>query len=354
MKNKKKYLLAAIIIIVIGAGWFKLRQNKQNFMKEIAFSSRQIDAIPVKVHIVSKATLEMKIKTNGILEANQQLIVLSETQGKIVHLYKKSGDFVKKGDTIAKVEDEPIMATVLLAEANFEQQKKDIDRFKRLNKEDAITKHDLEQAEIGLKKANADLITAQKTLSNTSVTAPVSGYINQKFITEGQFLSGGMPVCEIVDNDKLKLNVRVTEKDVFKIHNKQAVDIIIPVFPDNRFVGTISAIGEKADEAMNFNVEITMNNSAPGVRLKAGLYAEVEIPVPPGEELIIRKESIIGSMEKPRVFVVNDNIATKKEIVTGESNDEFIVVLSGLNKGEQVIYSGQQNLGGGERIKIIK
>jgi len=103
---------------------------------------------------------------------------------------------------------------------------------------------------------------------------------------------------------------------------------------------------------MKFDVEITLNNSGP-VTLKSGLFAEVHFPFSAKESLVIPSAAIPGSMENPRVFVVENGKAVRKDIVTGISNNDVIEVISGLKPGEQVIYSGQLNLAGGENVKIV-
>jgi RND family efflux transporter MFP subunit len=353
MKIRKSIWIVLIVLISIGGVYYQLKKNKKELNSEITFAARQIDAIPVKVEPTIKSIINSKIKASGTLEANSQLMVVSETQGKIIHLNKNLGDFVQKGEVIAKVEDETLTASVMVAEANIEQQEKDVERFKRMSEGDAITKHDLEKAEIGLKKAKADLINAQKALSNTSITASIPGVINQKFVTEGQFLSGGMPVCEIVDNNQLKLHVKIDGNDIYKIKKYQDVNVSVPGFSNQTFPGKVTAVAVKADQSMNFNVEITLNDTG-GSELKSGHYAEVEFPVQLIDCLIIRKESISGSMEKPQVFVVENSKAVLKNIITGISNDKYIEVISGLSEGEKVIYSGQLNLSGNEQVKIIE
>lgn len=278
--------------------------------------------------------------------------LVSETQGKIIKIYKEKGDRVSAGDIIAKVDDEVIAANVLTAEANYEQFEKDIARLKRLSEENAVTRRDLEQAEIGLKKAKADLITAKKMLSNTSIKSPISGYINNDYITVGQVLGGGSPVCEIVNNNKLKLNIRISEREVYKIKPGQPVAIRLTVFPDQQFTGRITSIAEKADAVLKFNVEITVDNDV-NAHLKSGLFAEAELPVTNEENLIINKASIVGSMESPVVYVAKNGKAIKRQLVIGQSNDKQVEVLSGLSEDDQVIVSGQMNLKDGDDIKII-
>lgn len=353
MKIRKTHVFAFIVIIaVVVVIVFKLANNKKQFNEDIAFAQRKVENVPVAVEIVKKGILSENVVATGVLEASEVLNLVSETQGKIIKIFKEKGDRVVAGDVIAKVDDEVIAANVLTAEANYAQFEKDVERLTRLAEENAVTKRDLEQATIGLKKAKADLINARKALDNTSIKAPISGYINSDNITVGQFIGGGASVCEIVNNSKLKLNIKITEREVYKISLGQTVDIQLSVLPGEKFSGKITSIAEKADAAMKFSVEITLSNDA-NVHLKSGLYAEALLPVKNDERLIISKSGIVGSMEKPLVFVAQNSKAVKRELIIGQSNDKQIEVLQGLNDGEQVIVSGQLNLKDGDDIKVI-
>ncbi len=353
MKITRSQIIAAVIVVAISFFVvFKLAGNKKQFQEDVAFAQQKIESIPVTVQKAEKGVLSENVIATGTLEASEILTVLSETQGKIIKIYKEKGDRVNAGDVIAKVDDEVIAANLLTAEANYEQFQKDVERLARLAEQNAVTKRDLEQAQIGLKKAKADLTNARKALSNTSIKAPITGTINNDFITTGQFLSGGSQVCEIVNNRELKLNIRVSEREVYKIHKGQKVSVHLAVFPDKSFTGTISSIAEKADAAMKFNVEITMANNSQ-VQLKSGLYAEALLPVKNDTHLIIEKMCIVGSMEKPVVFVVQQGKAVSRELVVGSSNDKQVEVLEGLNSGDQVVLSGQLNLKDGNAVSII-
>ena len=354
MKIKGSRIIAlAVLVAVVLLVAFKLKGNKQRVHDEVAFSQRKVENIPVSIETVKKGTLSENVIASGTLEASEFLNLVSETQGKIVKIYKEKGDRVAAGDVIAKVDDEVIAANVLTAEANYTQFEKDVERLTRLSEENAVTKRDLEQANIGLKKAKADLITAKKALSNTSIKAPISGYINNDFITEGQLLGGGSPVCEIVNNNRLKLNIKVPENAVYKIKVGQTVVVSLSVFPDKKFSGKISAIAEKADAVLKFNVEITLDNDV-NAHLKSGLYAEVELPVTNEEKLLISKIAIVESMERPVVYVASNGKAVRRTLIIGQSNNEQVEVLSGLSDGDQVIVSGQLNLKDGDDIKIIQ
>ncbi len=353
MNKTMKIVSVLTIVAIAGVGVVaKLKENKKQYREDIAFTERTIEKIPVAVENVANGVISENVIATGTLEASDVLNLVSETQGKIVKIYKEKGDYVKAGDIIVKVDDEVIAANVLTAEANYAQSERDLERLTRLAEENAVAKRDLEQAQIGLKKAKADLITAQKTLSNTSIRSHLNGYINTDNVTPGQLLNVGTSICEIVNNDLLKLNIKISEKEVYRISKGQKVTIKLSVFPDKKFTGTVSSIAEKADAAMKFNVEIALTNKQ-SVHLRSGLYAEVELPVKNVDRLIINKTAILGSMENPSVFIVQNGKAFKRQIVIGQSNSKQAEVLNGLNVEEKIVVSGQLNLSDGDDVAIV-
>lgn len=352
MKNKKTLIITGLVLLVIVVLIVvKLNKNKKELEANVAYAKTTIEKVPVSVEKAVKGTFSNNVTASGLLEAKDVLTLVSETQGRIIKIYKEKGDNVAAGTPIAKVDDEVIAANVLTAEANYMQYQKDVERFTRLANENAISKRDLEQATIGLKKAKADLINAKKALSNTTIKAPIAGYINNDFITVGQVLGGGSQVCEIVNNSSLKLNIKVSDKECFKLKRGQTVKVKLTVFPDERFTGVISSIAEKADAAMKFNVEVTLKNTSE--HLKSGLFAEVELPIKSADKLIISKKAIIGSMKNPVVFVVKNGVAEQRQLVIGMSNDKQVEVLEGINDGEDIIINGQLNLKNGDKVEIV-
>ena len=353
MKTRKTgIIIVGFTIFALVLVALRLNSNKRGFQNEIELAQKEVDKIAVSVNPVFLGTISENITSTGILQSSKVLNVVAETQGKIIKVYKKKGDKVSVGDLLVKVDDEVIAANVLTAEANYDQYEKDIERLKRLSEENAVTKRDLEQAIIGMKKAKADLINARKALSNTSIKAPISGFINNDFVTEGQILGGGSPICEIVNNNLLKLNIKLTEREVYKIRVGQTVSIHLTAFPDKEFTGHITAIAEKADMAMKFDVELSLANNR-DIPLKSGLYAEVILPVKNEERLLINKSAIVGSMESPVVYIAENGKAVKRNIIIGQSNDDHTEVLRGLSKDEKLIVRGQLNIKNGDAIRIV-
>src|SRR5690606_4066396 len=99
-----------------------------------------------------------------------------------------------------------------------------------------------------------------RRISDAHIKAPISGVINKKYVEIGSYLSPGTALFDIVDVSQLKLNVSANEKQVVQLKKGDKVDISVPVFPEEKFTGTVEFIASKADASLNFPLEIKVDN----------------------------------------------------------------------------------------------
>uniref|UniRef100_UPI0040483091 efflux RND transporter periplasmic adaptor subunit n=1 Tax=Mariniflexile sp. TaxID=1979402 RepID=UPI0040483091 len=126
------------------------------------------------------------------------------------------------------------------------------------------------------------------------------------------------------------------------------------VYPLKTFQGKVSNISVKADASRKFKVTIEVENTKDH-QLRAGLFAEVHFNGLEANEIeatVIPREAIVGSIQSPSVYVVENNKAILKKIETGAVIGGDVVILSGLNKGEQVVTKGIINLTNNTEVKI--
>lgn len=354
MKIRKYIIRLSLVVIVIGTIAVTLANNKEELKTEAKLASLAAEAIPVYTTTIKTESVDNQVVATGCLKAHKELVLLSETQGRVNNIFKRRGDKIQKGEVITSVEDKVYLAQKLLAEANYAQAKKDLKRKEKLSAGNAISKQNLEQARIGVKQAEAQMISAKKQYDNTTIEAPFSGEIISDFIETGTLLSGGMKICEIVDISQLKLIVKVTEREVLELSNGEEVKIKVSALPDETFVGTVKAISSKADNAMKFDVEIVMHNNG-STHLRAGMYADVQFNSKSKESLItIERKAIVGGLKSPKVFVVKNGKASMKNIVIGRTLNDRIEVISGIEANEQIVLSGQINLKQNTEVKVLR
>ena len=180
--------------------------------------------------------------------------------------------------------------------------------------------------------------------------------MNKKYIEVGAFVTAqGTQLFELVDVSKLKLRVNVNESQVASLNVGDRVDIRSNVFPADSFNGKITFIAAKADNTLNFPVEIQVENNKTN-KIKAGMYGTAIFKFPKQQPAItIPRGAFVGSVSSNEIFVLeNGNKARLRKVVAGRILGENVEILDGLNEGETAIVSGQINLVDGSLVAPIK
>ncbi|TAL67482.1 MAG: efflux RND transporter periplasmic adaptor subunit [Bacteroidetes bacterium] len=349
----KKIVLIIVIVVVI-AGMIILLLNNKAAIEKRAKSTVSLDTVPVTVAAVQVSPLDEKLVLVGTAYAAQEVNIVSETQGKVSAIYFDVGKNVGAGTVLVKVDDELKQAAFNIAEANYEKAKKDLERYKVLNKEKSVNDLQLEQSVVAFKSAESQYITTKRQLEDTKIKSPISGIVTSRNVEVGTYLAINTSVANVVNISSLKVKVNVAEKDVFKMKTGDKVFINTDVYPDVTYTGTIKNINSKSDEAHTYPVEIELKNNQKNP-LKAGMFVNCTFnSVKTTESKVIPRIALVGSIKSPQVYVVENNTAKIKSIVLGAVYTDVIQVLDGLQEGENVVTSGQINLQENTTVKIIR
>lgn len=345
------YILSSILVCVFV--FLQLKNNKAETARLTELATQTGNFYPVKVSTVEAGILESQMQTNGFLKSETDLDVLSETQGIILEIYKKKGDYIKAGEAIAKVDDELLAAQLSAAKANYEQLKKEVSRFTKLFEQNAVTSQKLEEIKLNYQSAEAQYISAKRQFEDSRIKAPVNGFIETAFIEEGQYISRNGKVCNIIDANKLKLQIAVDENDYKHIQQGQKVDISTPVYPSVKFEGIITYIGKKASAGNKFDADIKVVNDT-NKRLKAGMFVNANITQAlDAPSIYIPRKAINGSLKDASVFVIKNNLAISQKVVTGNTVNDQVEITNGLNSGDLVVIEGNYSIFDSAKVKII-
>jgi RND family efflux transporter MFP subunit len=353
MKTLRTLRNLGIGIAVLAGIVAVLLNNKAKSDAKAAKSQETEKAVSVSVVTVGKTTLSRTLSLIGTITANNDVAIVSETSGRVVAIGAKVGDYKPAGSVIAQVDDELKLANFKSAEVAYEKAKKDLERYEALLKEGGISDAQVESARLNFKSAEAQYIVARRQLQDTRITTPISGIVTERRVDIGSVVSNGMVVANVVDIAKLKVKVNVAEKDVFKLKVGEEVEVTTDVYPNVKFKGVIASISAKGDEAHTYPVEITLNNSKE-YPLKAGMFGRIHFTsLGERQTLAIPREALLGSVRSARVFVAENGVARLRPITVGQEVGKMLEVLEGLQEGELVIVSGQNNLRDGYAINVI-
>ena len=350
MKKIISYIITFCLIIIV---ILSLLRNKKEINAQIAFAEQKVEAYPVKTEIIKVGTLSTRLDVSGILSATQDLMLMAETQGRVQRIFKKEGEWVKKGEAIAQVNDELMRAELIVTQANYEKAKKDLERANTLSDGGAITQQQLEGLQLNEKAAKAKFTVSKRRVEDALIKAPISGYLNKLFLKEGGMIGAGVPACELVNIRSLKMSVKVDEENVVKISKGQSVIIEVDALQNMNLDGTVTSIGSKADYALQYGIEIVISEN-PAEQLKAGMVAKAIFNFEDDEAgIIIPRDALIGSIKDPEVYVMHEDKAVLRSISIIQSSDEKLKVSEGISEGEQLIVTGQFNLRDGVPVQEI-
>ncbi len=314
-------------------------------------------AYSVSVVTAQTQNISENISLVGTINANYDVVIMSETSGRVVKVNAEVGEFKQAGSVLVEVDDELKEAAYKAATMNYEKVKKDLERFESLYKEGSVSESQIEQSRWNFQNAEAQFIVARRQYRDTKITTPISGIVTARPVNIGSMLQGAPQpsvVANVVDISKLKVKINVSEKDVFKLKIGDAVDVTTDVYPGESFEGRISTISAKGDELHTYPVEVMLSNSTK-TPLKAGMFGTVSFTAKNSENnIVIPREAIVGSIKDAKVYVVENSVAKTRSIVTGKELGTSIEVLSGIRPGEVVVVNGQNNLKDNVAVTVRK
>lgn len=349
----KRAIITLIIVAAALAGiMFVLNKNKAKNEEETASVAVVNQAIAVRADTADFKEVNTQYVSNGVFMPKQEVKLSAETSGKVIRVLVKEGASVRAGQTLAIINGDKQNVSVSNAQAVFNNAQAEVARFESAFSTGGVTQQQLEQVKLQLENAKNNLKSAQIAAGDVNVTASFSGLVNKRNIEPGSFVSPGIELFEIVNVSTLKLKVNVDEKNIGHIKLGQNVTVTSPVLADENFTAVVTFIAPKADESLNFPVELEVRNTG---NLKAGMYGTAQFGADQKTEaLVVPRNAFVGSISSNQIFVVEGNKAVLKTVVSGRSFGDYIEVISGVEKGTTVITSGQINLLDGAQVEIIK
>lgn len=358
MKKKSTAGIILTIVIVAGAfaliGWVLTNNKKKNEAKT-AIVAQADGSVGVRVAKITKQPLEEDFAVNGNFIPSQQMNFSAENSGRVTRVLVDEGSNVRKGQTLAVIKADQLNIDLESAQATYQNALKDKQRYENAFKTGGVTQQQLDQAALQLTTSQARLEQARIRISDTYVRSSIDGIVNKRFIEPGAVVAPGTQMFELVAVSRLKLQVTVNEGQVARLKTGDKVDIRVSVYPDKKFEGKITFIAPKADNTLNFPLEIELSSN-PGNQVKAGMFGTAVFNFPAqAPSILIPRSSFIGSVSGNQVFTLkSDTTATLRKVIAGRVIGDQVEVLQGLEEGETVITSGQINLMEGSKVSIVK
>jgi RND family efflux transporter MFP subunit len=349
---KKRIIQIAGALVIAGSIGVALANNKSK-IDAAAQPVKDNAIIPVKIAEVITDSFNTAFTVNGTTSPTKEVKIASEVQGKLVNLYIKNGDVVRKGQVIAQLDAGVFYAQLNSIESSLAKAQLDINRYTHLIELGGATPMQLESVKLQYASLQAQKKEIAQQIGHMQILSPFSGKIENVTVETGSFVSYGTILAQLIDNSALKINVYLSEQEAVKATTGQAVTVSSVVLAQPQ-TAHISMISDKADASGKFLTEISLPNNGKE-KLKAGILTDVTFSAGVAETgLSIPVSALVAGTKQATVYVVNANKVQQRTIKTGFITPVKVQVLEGLQAGEQVVVSGQLNLENGMAVRGSK
>ena len=384
MTSWKTWVLAALCIALWGSN---LGCSAQSEEKRPAEKSGGKPPVAVEASKARASDILEGIDVVGSLAPKFGADVRSEYTGILTEVYVTEWVKVKKGDPLAKLDTREIdvtvqknRATLEVAKANLLQAEvadrranREYERGLRLKEEGLITQQNLddantekeaakariEAAKANLKVAEEDIRQAQTRLSKAMIRSPMDGMVSLRNVNVGDFVGelGGKAMFRVVDNRILDLTVTVPSGEMAAVRVGQPLTFSTDALSNKVFTGKVMFINPGVNEA-DRSVKVVAEVDNTSGELKGGLFVKGRILT--GKRAGVIKIPRIALLtwdvpaKKAEVFVVNENIARRQAVHTGNVSGDQVEITSGLAPGQLVISRGGFNVRDGDKVNVTR
>jgi len=191
--------------------------------------------------------------------------------------------------------------------------------------------------------AIAGLAQSGTPLKTMPVYAPISGFVIEKNVVQGQMVDAGMKLYRIADLAVVWVIAEIYEQDLPFVQLGQEAVVKAASLPDREFRGRVTYVYPTVDEKTR-TARVRLEFENPGYFLKPGMFVSAEIQADlPGPALLVPDAAVLRSGARNTVFVaLAEGRFEPREVTLGvEAEDSLIQVLSGLQAGDRIVTSGQ-------------
>ena len=349
------WLMVALIVAFIVTMGSRIKEKKAHLEEaKKAAIKQEVPAVRIITLTLTPRRLVDKINLPAQIDPYEEVWVKAEVPGQVIEVLVKEGQMVKKGQILMKLDDRDYRTRLARIEANYKLAKLNYERTKALVKKKIAAPTKLDEIEAQLKDLTAQRNEATVALSRTSITTPLSSFLNEISAKMGDYIGVGDPVAQILEIDTVKAIIGVPESDVAAIFDLNEADIIIEALGKRKVKGNKIFLSRKPRTLSRlFDLELSVPN--PDGRILPGMFARVELVKHVYEDAVALPLYAIITQEDERfVFIEKEGRVEKRRVTLGTLIDWQVHITSGLKAGERVVVVGHRLLDDGQAVEVIK
>lgn len=315
---------------------------------------KQKKPMVVKTAAAIRSTVCRRLELTGSVAAYRVAHLASPAEGPVEKINAREGDRVCTNAELVLIgRRHGADARIASLREELKKEETNLRRVRRLVQTNALAEEKLDQARAACESARAQLIQAEESAVDHTISAPWDGVVSRVEVKEGEFVAPRTVLIEMYDPQSLVIRAAVPERYAAEIKPDMDVEIRLDAFGQKPVQGRIERIYPYLDDRMRTRtVEILPNKP---VGLLPGMFARLQIILEKQDNaVVVPKEAVISSPEGAAVFVAEDQNAVRRPVKTGIEEKRSIQIVSGVLAGEKVIVAGHRKLKHGDTIRAEK
>jgi membrane fusion protein, heavy metal efflux system len=348
----------------------------------ITLSDEAVARVGVVAQPVMFSEMSGSIRLSGIIEPNayRQVVVAPLVSGRVTRVAVMLGDRVEKGTPLVEVyspELAEVQTRFLSMRAEFEAVEREIARTDRLVEIGAASQQELERihaehvrhrTEVESARARLQLLgmtpqqieemtSAGQVAATTTVASPIEGIVTARAVNAGTSVDAATPLVTVVDLSTVWVVGDVYERDLSLVSVGSEADVTTSAFPDATIAGKVAYIDPLVrTETRTARIRVEVSN--PRQQLRLGMYADIQVATPGAKtpSILIPRSAVQNVAHRTVVYLADPQARGRfieREVRLGELSKDHVVVVSGLQRTDQVVSAGSFALRAeGERLGL--
>jgi HlyD family secretion protein len=368
------------LILVLGLGIVAAACNSPEATAQATPAEAAPPPVDVPVVTASVGSIEASLEISGTLAPRSRVPVKPRLPGTLERVLVDIGDAVTAGQTVATMDRREIdaqvdaaIAAVSVAKASLENAEAalanavlEYDRAQVLFDKGALPRQRLDSAQTArragtaqrdlaaanLAQAEAALRRSREVQRDTTITAPVTGFIVERNYDPGA-IPGDKPVVVVADLRQMKLEAGVSELDAGRLRVGMKARVEAQAKPGETFEGELAAIAPEVDERnRHFRIEVRVPND--GRQLLSGMYATARVVESTKADVVLLPRTAVTNRDGKRMALkVADGIVTPVTVTEGVNDGVNVQILSGLSAGDTVVADARRQVTAGTRVRAV-
>ena len=302
--------------------------------------------------VVSPSQAATVLTASGYIVARSKAEVSPKSVGRIAWINLEEGQRVRKGELVARLENEELQAEKTKALANLENARRELARQKSLFTKGITTEQALDNAETEVEVFEAQLKNIEEQIRNTEIYAPIDGVVTVKKAFLGETVtpqgfggagSAGATFAVIVDLDSLEMEADINEQNLGKLSLGMPAEVTLDAYPDHPYKARLRQIVPTADRQKG-SVKVKVELLTKDERVLPEMSCRVNFQNPEGlldtdgnQKVMIPLSSVVENNGKKGVFLVERDTAQFRPVALGYTIGSQVEVKEGLIGGEELV-----------------